>query len=228
VLVPGGEYTPLGDLLPPLRWARNLVAVIPELDPGPADQEPLTLIPAPDPGSGRPIRAGTVLCFEMLSPAPCRARRAAGADVLLNPSNYGWFGRTTFRAQLRAVARLRAAETATTIVVAGNTGPTLFYDPLGRPYGRFQPVGDDGEGTAPGAASAGAEGAVTAGLERDALTYRLGFAVAPLLVDPEPTPYVWWGDLPWFGLGLLLLGFGLFTPRARDVPVTERGYLNTC
>ena len=59
-------------------------------------------------------------------------------------------------------------------------------------------------------------------------TYRRGFAVAPLLVDPEPTPYVRWGDLPWFGLGLFLLGFGVIAPRSRDAPVTERGYLNTC
>ena len=215
VLVPGGEYTPLGELLPPLRWVRNLVAVIPELDPGPADQEPLTLWGGVDgvaAGGGGRIRAGTVLCFELLSPAPCRARRAAGADVLLNPSNYGWFGRTAFRAQIRAVARLRAAETATTVIVAGNTGPTLFYDPLGRPYGRFRPI----------------EGGVAQPLESDGNTYRRGFAVAPLLVDPEPTPYVRWGDLPWFGFALALLGFVLRTPPSRDAPVTERGYPNTC
>ena len=208
VLVPGGEYTPLGAWIPPLRWARNLVAVIPELDPGPADQEPMILFPDP----ARPILAGTIVCFEMLSPAPCRSRRAAGADVLLNPSNYGWFGQTAFRAQIRAVARLRAAETAAAIVVAGNTGPTLFYDPLGRPYGRFQPI--EGEAAQP--------------LESDANTYCRGYAVAPLLVDPEPTPYVRWGDMPWFGLGVVLLGFGAFSPRSRDAPVTEGGYLNTC
>ncbi len=209
VLVPGGEYTPLGELLPPLRWARNLVSVVPELDPGPEAQEPLLLVDGPDGG----IRAGTVLCFELLSPAPCRARRAAGADVLLNPSNYGWFGETAFRAQIRAVARLRAAETAATVVVAGNTGPTLFYDPLGRPYGRFRPFPDE-EAAEP--------------LESNANTFRRGFAVAPLLVDPEPTPYVRWGDLPWYGLGLLVLGFGLFAPRSRDAPVTWGGYPSTC
>lgn len=195
VLVPGGEYTPLGDVLLPLRWFRNLVSVIPELDPGAADQEPFLLL---DPGVGgggeEGVRGGTVICFELLSPARCRAWRRAGAAVLLNPANYGWFGATAFRPQIRAVARLRAAETATTVVVAGNTGPTLFYDPVGRAHGRFEAL--DGE-AAPDP-------------EDDANTLRKGWAWGSLVVDPERTPYTSWGEIPWFALGVLVLVLGLF------------------
>nr|MCH9684990.1 hypothetical protein [Deltaproteobacteria bacterium] len=49
--------------------------------------------------------------FELAFAKRCRELREQGAHVLLNPANYGWFGETTFRAQIRAVARLRSAET---------------------------------------------------------------------------------------------------------------------
>jgi len=202
ILVPGGEYTPLGDLLPPLRLVRNLVSVIPELDPGEEGQPLFRLVPE-EAAPGEPeVLAGTVICFELLSPAPCRDWRRRGAQVLLNAANYGWFGRTAFRAQIRAVARLRAAETAATVVVAGNTGPTLFYDPVGRPYGAFDTP----------------EGAWRGDPESDETTFRPGVVRGPLLLDPEPTPYVAFGDLPWFALGIVVLGFGLLRRGAVILP----------
>ncbi|MHC5010640.1 MAG: apolipoprotein N-acyltransferase [Planctomycetota bacterium] len=209
VLVPGGEYTPLGDVLPPLRWFRNLISVIPELDPGAEDQAPLPLATARDP-AGRPldVKGGTVICFEIAFPAACRAWRRRGAHVLLNAANYGWFGETGFRAQIRAIAALRAAETAATVVMGGNTGPTLFFDPLGRPYGSFH------------GASAEDRWVSMAPLGSDHTTHRPGWATAPLFADPELTPYVRWGDVPWYVLGLLVVGLAL--RRSRSAPgVTE-------
>jgi len=202
VLVPGGEYTPFADVLPPLRWFRTLVSPIPELDPGRPDVEPFLLARIPVAG-GRTldVRAGTVICFELLFPAACRAWRARGAQVLLNPSNYGWFGPTGFRSQIRAQAALRAAETATTVVMAGNTGPTLFWDPIGRPYGTFR----DARGTR------------IEPVTSDETTFRQGWAAAPLVADSLTPPYVRWGDGPWLGLGVLLLLVALLAGR-RPVP----------
>jgi apolipoprotein N-acyltransferase len=215
ILVPGGEYTPLGDLLPPLRWLRDALDTgIPELEPGAPDQAPFDLGVAPR--SGFPtvdVRAGTVICFEVLFPAACRSWRLRGAQVLLNPANYGWFGGTAaeqadFRAQLRALVRLRAVETGTTIGVAGNRAPTMFFDPLGREEGLFFP------------ADAGAAGAsLPAGSDETA--YRAGWATGVLRLEGAPgdggmmTPYVRWGDWPWAAVALALVGFTAVTRRRR-------------
>jgi apolipoprotein N-acyltransferase len=212
VLVPGGEYTPLGDVLPPLRAFRDLVSVIPELDAGASDQEPFRLLAEAwdDPG-GKPmeqvVRAGTVICFEIAFPARCRAWRTAEhpAQVLLNAANYGWFGQTGFRAQILAVASLRAAELGATVVMAGNTGPTAFFDPVGRRYGE----------------SFDAEGRPLRPAGAPETTHREGWAAGVLHADSEVTPYARWGDFPWLGLGLGLLGLALLRPtrgRPRAAP----------
>ncbi len=184
LLVPGGEYTPLGDVLPPLRAFRDLVSVIPPLDPGREDQAPLPLTARAD-----GARFGTVLCFELLFPARCRAWRRRGADVLVNAANYGWFGPTGFRAQIRAAAALRAAETGVRVVVAGNTGPTAFFDPLGRRHGVF--VGRDGTVTEPAGS--------------DPTTFRPGYARGRLRGPARNTLYTRLGDLPWWLLGAALV-----------------------
>lgn len=180
VLVPGGEYTPLGDVFPLLRRFRDFVSVIPPLEPGAEDQTPFPLTADED-----GLRAGTIICFELLFPSRCRAWRRRGATVLVNAANYGWFGPTGFRAQLRAGAALRAAETGAWLVVAGNTGPTVFYDPIGRVRGVFT----DRDGT------------VTEPAGGDATTFRGGYARYRLDRAPVDTPYTALGDAPWWALG---------------------------
>ena len=198
-LVPGGETTPLGDVFPPLRNIRRLVSSIPELTPGASRQRPFEL----DTDQGT-VRLGSIICFDIAFAVRCRTWRRDGAQVLLNAANYAWFQRSSFRAQVRAMARLRAAETGTTVVIAGNSGPTHFVDPIGRPYGAFYEVGDAGIQEVPGAAV------------RDT-TYRRGWSEAPLILDPEMPPYVGWGDIPWAALGALLVLVGLLRRRRSDM-----------
>ena len=162
------------------------------MDPGAEDQAPFRL-PVPDrPGRGE-VSAGTVICFELAFPARCRAWRRAGAEVLLNAANYGWFGETGFRSQIQAIARLRAAELGMTVVMAGNTGPSAFFDPLGRTYGTFW--------TPESAGLRGEAGVPAGGLDT---THRPGWAVGPVHGDPELTPYARVGDWPWLVCALLL------------------------
>ncbi len=190
-LVPGGEYTPLGEILPPLRWFRNFVSVIPELDRGAYDQKPFPI------GSGeKAVRAGTIICFELAFPARCRDWRRAGAEVLLNASNYGWFGRSGFRWQISALAKLRAAELGVTVVMAGNTGPTAFYGPLGQAYGTFHEMGHER-----GGADVEPAGPIST-------THRRGWASAALrLSSTRQTLYTQWGDWPWLLAVLAMLVF---------------------
>ena len=186
-LVPGGEYTPGGWLFPPLEWFRKKISRFPALDAGPLLQEPWQIE-----GGNGPVPIGSAVCYDIAFAGPCRAWRRQGALVLLNPGNYGWFGPTAFRSQLAAFARLRAAELDVTVVVAGNTGPSAFYDPDGRVYGRFV-----GEGELQGGPAGGIP-----------TTYRPGYAYGRLRIVRAPTPYTRLGDLPWylFGLGLVLAG----------------------
>jgi apolipoprotein N-acyltransferase len=216
VRVPGGEYTPLGDLLPPLRVFRDSLSQIPEIAAGAEDQEPFEIwdVRRLD-ESGRPrirpVRAGTVICFEIAFPSRCRAWRRQGCGVLFNAANYGWFGETPFREQIRAVGALRAAELGITVVMAGNTGPTVFFDPVGAAYGDFHPETLDKEGLlVPGAPapSPGPPGG-------DPTTFRTGWVLDHLYADDTLTLYAGWGDTPWFVLAGLFVVLGLWDARRR-------------
>ena len=194
VLVPWGEYTPGGDALPFLRHGRDLVSVIPEITPGDWDQPPFRLAEGPPASPGlanRPVLAGTVICFELAFPARCRAWRQAGATVLLNAGNYGWFGDTGMPAQVTALARLRAVELAMTVAIAGNTGPTSIIDPAGRTLAEVE------------------KGGKTQFVE--------GWCSGPLVCDPGyRTTYSLLGDYPWYLAAVLLFGWALFRARGRD------------
>jgi apolipoprotein N-acyltransferase len=109
-----------------------------------------------------------------------------------------------------ATARLRAAETGATVIVAGNTGPTAFVDPLGRLFGRFTAA--DG-------------GAFPVGSVQS--TFREGWATA-VLREPVavPTAYARWGDLPWLALAALLVlaALGRTARRRREIdPSPDEG-----
>ncbi len=214
VRVPGGEYTPLGEVLPFLRLLRNDLSAIPEIARGADGQPPFVLwswarMDAGGRAERHQVRAGTVICFEIAFPARCRAWRQAGCHVLLNPANYGWFGASAFRAQIRAVAALRAAELGVTVVMAGNTGPSVFFDPTGAAYGRFEPVPLTHEGLVDPTRAA------LPHLEArlDEATFRTGVVLDHLLADEAATAYLRWGDAPWLVLGGLLALLAAFTRR---------------
>lgn len=229
VRVPGGEYTPGSGWLPFLKVWRDALSAIPEIAPGAPDQEPFEIwlserTDARGELESRPVKAGTVICFEIAFPQRCRAWRRAGCHVLFNPSNYGWFGPTAFRAQIRAVAALRAAELGQTVVMAGNTGPTVCYSPLGEAYGTFhpQPLDADGNLPEPPGAPPGPPGpAPGTAPGADETTFQSGWILEPLYADDAVTLYTSWGDLPWLALGAVLLLGGLV--RRRMGPDAPRG-----
>jgi apolipoprotein N-acyltransferase len=182
VLVPWGEYAPGSSWLPVLRRVRDALSVIPEITPGEEAQEPflLTWAPPNHPGGpNRAVRVGTIVCFELAFPARCRAWRQQGATVLVNPGNYAWYGDSAMPSQVEALARLRAAELAVTVAVAGNTGPSCVVDPTGTVRAR-----------------------VSQGGRRQFVE---GWCASPLWSDAElRTVYLRVGDTPWLVLGALL------------------------
>lgn len=118
-LVPFGEYLPLGDWL---DFLGPLVAEVSAFRPGSG----AAVLPAED------VRLGAFICFEAVFPALVRRFPQQGAELLVNISNDGWFGRSAAAGQHLNMARMRAVETRRFLLRATNTGITAVIDPLGR------------------------------------------------------------------------------------------------
>ncbi len=75
---------------------------------------------------------GAFVCYESVLPGFVRKFADEGAEVYVNISNDGWFGRSAARDQHLAIARMRAAENRRWILRATNDGVTATIDPAGR------------------------------------------------------------------------------------------------
>ncbi len=131
-LVPFGEYVPLRRLL---TFASQLTAEVGgyqagtgysvgELPDKPAPWEMRT--------PGPPHKFGAFICFEAVFPNLVRQFTANGAELLINISNDGWYGRSVAPDQHLAMARVRAVENRRWLLRATNNGYTVAIDPYGR------------------------------------------------------------------------------------------------
>lgn len=142
-LVPFGEYLPLEDYLRPFG--------VTQLVPGIWDRgEGPRRLSAP----GLP-RLSPLVCYEAIfsgqaAPAGPDGQRA---QVLLNLTNDGWFGRTPGPYQHFAQARLRAIEEGLPLIRVANTGISAIVDAYGRVLESL-PLGEEGviDGRLPAAA----------------------------------------------------------------------------
>jgi apolipoprotein N-acyltransferase len=75
---------------------------------------------------------GVFICYEAIYPGEVRRFAANGAELLINISNDGWFGRSAAAEQHLHMARVRAVENRRWIVRATNNGYTVSVDPYGR------------------------------------------------------------------------------------------------
>jgi apolipoprotein N-acyltransferase len=123
-LVPFGEYVPLRNWL---TFAGKLTADIGDFTPG-TQYEVGEL-----PGTGSPDnKFSTFICYEAIFPGATRKFTDNGADLLINMSNDGWFGRSAAPAQHVMMARVRAVENRRWLLRATNNGFTVDVDPYGR------------------------------------------------------------------------------------------------
>jgi apolipoprotein N-acyltransferase len=75
---------------------------------------------------------GTFICYESIFPDEVRQGPLAGAQVLLNISNDGWYGDSGAWAQHLQQTRMRAIENDRWLLSDANTGKTASIDPYGR------------------------------------------------------------------------------------------------
>jgi len=83
---------------------------------------------------------GVFICYEAIFPGEVRRFAANGAQLLINISNDGWFGRSAAAEQHLRMARVRAVENRRWLVRATNNGFTVSVDPYGRV---FEPIPPD-------------------------------------------------------------------------------------
>jgi apolipoprotein N-acyltransferase len=118
-LVPFGEYLPFPQVF---GFAGGLTKEVGEFEHG-RSRQPL------DAGGER---LGTFICYESIFPDEVRQFALAGAEVLVNISNDGWYGDSGAWKQHIEQTRMRAIENDRWILSATNTGLTAAIDPLGR------------------------------------------------------------------------------------------------
>lgn len=75
---------------------------------------------------------GVFICYESIFPNEVRRFVGKGANLLINISNDGWFGRSAAPDQHLLMARVRAAENRRWLLRATNNGFTASIDPYGR------------------------------------------------------------------------------------------------
>ena len=118
-LVPFGEYLPFPQLF---AFAGGLTKEVGEFERG-TSRVPL---------NAGAERIGTDICYESIFPDEVREGPLAGAQVLLNISNDGWYGDSGAWKQHLEQTQMRAIENDRWMLTATNTGMTASIDPYGR------------------------------------------------------------------------------------------------
>ena len=120
-LVIFGEYIPLADWLPFIKWFTPITG---SFSAGTnAAQFPLR-----DLG----VTAAPLICFEDVFPHGAREHVTDETDLLVNLTNDGWFGESAEQWQHAANAVFRAIENGVPLVRSCNNGLTCWVDPQGR------------------------------------------------------------------------------------------------
>lgn len=114
---------PFGEFVPPLfSWVNRITKEVSDFVPG----HDIHVFPA----VGHTL--GVFICYESAFPHLVRQFPKAGADVLVNLSNDGYFGHSVAREQHLMLVRMRAVENRRFILRSTNDGITASIDPSGR------------------------------------------------------------------------------------------------
>ena len=123
-LVPFSEYVPWRNQL---KFARGLTNLIGDFEHG--SQYKAGRFP------GGPF--SVFICYEAIFPNEIRRFTLAGAALLVNISDDGWFGGSGAPEQHLAMARVRAVENRRWLLRDTNNGITVSVDPYGRIVARL-------------------------------------------------------------------------------------------
>jgi apolipoprotein N-acyltransferase len=117
-LVPFGEYLPWAGIL---GFAEALVAEVSGFKAGEASET----------GTLDGLKFGTLICYEAIFPELSREAANNGANLLVNLTNDGWFGRTSAPSQHLQMAAFRCIENRKPMLRAANSGYSAAIDTKG-------------------------------------------------------------------------------------------------
>lgn len=118
-LVPFGERFPLKEKIPGLRKVN-----FGEGEWSPGADTVLLMHPR--------ARIGCLICFESIFPGIARRQASKGAEIFVNITNDGWFGRSGAARQHAEMAVFRAVEQRRSVARCANSGVSMFVTPSGR------------------------------------------------------------------------------------------------
>jgi len=81
---------------------------------------------------GHSVYAAPFICYESNFPRFVLERFRRGANLIVNITNDGWFGKSTGPFHHAMMARMRAIENGVYLARAANSGISMFVDPVGR------------------------------------------------------------------------------------------------
>jgi len=116
-----GEYLPFGDKFP---WLRKVIGIGIDFTPGDGPRKFVMEKPA--------VSFAPLICFEDTIGDLARQFVLAGANLLVNVTNDGWFLHSAGSRQHLASAVFRCVETRLPMVRAANTGVTCFINEFGK------------------------------------------------------------------------------------------------
>lgn len=134
-LVIFGEYVPLSEWIPPLRYLTPIEGGFQR-----GSQATAFVL---ETSQGVTWNIQPLICFEDVLPDLTRESLKPETDFVVNFTNDGWFGEASGHWQHWANATFRAVENGVPVLQCGNNGLTAWVDPLGRTHGlEFDSVGD--------------------------------------------------------------------------------------
>ncbi|MBN1115325.1 MAG: apolipoprotein N-acyltransferase, partial [Oligoflexia bacterium] len=122
ILLPFGEYMPLGETFP---FLKSVVAAVGDFSRG-AGASTLNII-----SGGMEARFAPTICYEILKSSYVRDMVKKDANVFLNITNDSWFGKYEPMQHL-ALARVRSIENRRPILRSTNTGISALVDLTGQ------------------------------------------------------------------------------------------------
>lgn len=124
------KLVPFGEFIPPLfNWIEKISAEAGNYRAG----ERVVVFSDGEHG------IGAFICYESAFPDLVRQFAQGGAEVLVNLTNDGYFGRSVARDQHLYLARMRAVENQRWILRVANDGTTAAIDPAGRLWDQVAP-----------------------------------------------------------------------------------------
>ena len=186
-LVPFGEFIPLDSHFP---WLARLSPIGYSCTPG-TGSGIMTITPQRQ-DERPPLRLAPLICFEDTMPYLARQAARDGANLLANLTNDAWFDGSSEAEQHLAQAVFRCIETGLPMVRSSNRGVTCTIHPNGRIVQRI----GKGDGTA----------------ESGIL-----FATCGIPSQPQPTPFVRYGDWLFALPGAILLAMILLLAAAESI-----------